>query len=143
MGGHLSLHWVAQSPIQSDIEHFWWWSANKFSGETVSSHHPHPKKCLPFVGFKLLPLILSLQFLEQVSLHFSCNPPLNMERWQWGLWWMCFSYCPPEHVTRRRWSWNSYLTLTSVLLQNRSVILFSGDGPTEADPCDRILTAVY
>lgn len=41
--------WVAQSSIQSGLEHFQGWSIYNFSGEPVPGHHPHHEELIPNV----------------------------------------------------------------------------------------------
>jgi len=51
--GHLPLDQVAQSPIQPDLECFQGWSLHYLSGQPVPGfHHPHCKKCLPYIQSK-------------------------------------------------------------------------------------------
>jgi len=48
--GHLSLDQIAQSPIQTGLEHFQGGDIHRFSGQPVPvPHHPHSKEFLPYI----------------------------------------------------------------------------------------------
>ena len=51
--GHLQLNQVTQIPIQPGLERFQGWGICHLSGQPVPvSHHPHGKKCLPYIQSK-------------------------------------------------------------------------------------------
>jgi len=51
--GHLQLDQAAQSPVQPGLECFQGWGLLYLSGQPVPVfHHPHGKKCLPYIQSK-------------------------------------------------------------------------------------------
>ena len=51
---HLQLDQVAQSPVRPDLEGSQGWGIYHLSGQPVPVfHHPHCKKCLPYVCYPL------------------------------------------------------------------------------------------
>jgi len=51
--GHLSLHQVAQSSVQPDLDCFQGWGIYHLSGQPIPVfHHPHYKKCLLYIWSK-------------------------------------------------------------------------------------------
>ena len=52
MGTDIFHFQVAQSPIQSDLEHFQWWGIHNSSGQPVSVCHHHHCKKIPHIQSK-------------------------------------------------------------------------------------------